>query len=455
MPDYGQVYEKLGEISPSFCMAKWQMLTLYLNNGNGHSCFLPFHHKISRSAVKQNPSALHNTPQKKQARKEMLEGKRPEECNYCWKMEDMGQISDRAIRSEKACNLADRETIATTPWDSDNVKPLNLEVSFSSTCNLKCSYCSPGSSTTWYEEIVEHGGYPTSTNFNGHVDGSRVPYIRERDANPYVDAFWEWLPDIIAGLKVLRVTGGEPLMTPHTFKLMRSVSQQHYPGLQFSVNSNLSIPDVLFEKYLSHVQMLSGQVMAQKLYVSLDGVGAQAEYQRFGLDYERLLCNVHRVLRETSVSVSFMVTFNILCLGSFKEFLRLILDLRAEYGYRVSFDTPVLRYPRHQNISLLPASYVTYFDDFVAFMHRSSADNVKGGFLDLDIKRMERARALMLTDFSPQERDVLLRDFYIFFKEHDRRRGTDFPATFPELMDLYRQGEVLDQTAWASGLKSG
>ena len=36
----------------------------------------------------------------------------------------------------------------------------------------------------------------------------------EGENNPYVDAFWRWWPELSKELEEIRVTGGEPLMTP-------------------------------------------------------------------------------------------------------------------------------------------------------------------------------------------------------------------------------------------------
>jgi len=33
---------------------------------------------------------------------------------------------------------------------------------------------------------------------------------------------------------------------------------------------------------------------------------------------------------------------------------------------------------------------------------------------------------------------TMLKDFYLFVNEHDRRRGTNFLQTFPELEEFYR-----------------
>ena len=74
----------LDSISPSFCAAKWLNSTIHLGHGYTHSCHLPIPHPIDKEAIKDNPSALHNTAHKKTQRKRMLEGERPRECEYCW-----------------------------------------------------------------------------------------------------------------------------------------------------------------------------------------------------------------------------------------------------------------------------------------------------------------------------------------------------------------------------------
>ena len=80
--------DELNEISPSFCVAKWKQVTIHLQNGHTHSCHHPQTHYVSVEELKRNKTALHNSEYKKEQRKLMLEGKRPEECDYCWRVED-------------------------------------------------------------------------------------------------------------------------------------------------------------------------------------------------------------------------------------------------------------------------------------------------------------------------------------------------------------------------------
>ena len=70
------------------------------------------------------------------------------------------------------------------------------------------------------------------------------------------------------------------------------------------------------------------------LYVSVDGVGKQAEYMRDGLDFDKMYNNCRRVLRETDgTEISFINTFQLLSIPNLRGFLQMVLDLREEFGY--------------------------------------------------------------------------------------------------------------------------
>jgi len=98
---YKKTKEKLDNVSPAFCLAKWYQVTLHLQNGHNHSCHHPNTHQTPLTELQKNPDSLHNTLFKKQIRQLMLEGVRPKECEYCWKIEDTPgeHYSDRTIKS--------------------------------------------------------------------------------------------------------------------------------------------------------------------------------------------------------------------------------------------------------------------------------------------------------------------------------------------------------------------
>ena len=91
----------LDPLSSSMCGAKWYNATIWLGSGMTTSCHHPLPHKVSVEDVIANPKALHNTPEKKEERRQMQCGERPKGCEYCWKVEDIGRdnISDRVYKS--------------------------------------------------------------------------------------------------------------------------------------------------------------------------------------------------------------------------------------------------------------------------------------------------------------------------------------------------------------------
>ena len=74
--------------------------------------------------------------------------------------------------------------------------------------------------------------------------------ILEREYNPYVEAFWKWWPDLYKDLRVFRVTGGEPLLTKNTFKVLDYIKENPNPDLEVSMTTNMCPPDdALFDKF--------------------------------------------------------------------------------------------------------------------------------------------------------------------------------------------------------------
>ena len=147
-------------ISHSFCGAKWYNATVWLGSGTTASCHHPPAHKIPVSEIKRNYKALHNTDYKKLVREQMLRGERPKECEYCWKIEDLGKdkVSDRVYKSIIYTD-EDLQRAKTEYGSSVDVDLKTLEIAFDATCNFACSYCNPSFSTTWMADVKMNGPY--------------------------------------------------------------------------------------------------------------------------------------------------------------------------------------------------------------------------------------------------------------------------------------------------------
>jgi len=432
-----QMKEQLG---PALCLAKWKQVSLHLTTGMNNSCYHPPLHAIDSAEIAIDVSALHNTDYKKQQRRMMLAGEKPTECQYCWNMENEGKLSDRHYRSGEPWAAVDFETIKNSTGE-ENVIPSYVEVNFNHACNLKCSYCSPQFSSSWADEVARLGAFPTSSPHNSpdHFMGQRRP-IPARESNPYVDAFWAWWPDLYPHLEHFRMTGGEPLLDKNTYRVFDYVLTNPSPKLHLNVTSNFSVDEKSWQKYLTYVKAIcDGRIEHFMQYVSLDGWGEQAEYMRNGLDFDLLWDRVNQFLTEVPnySSLTFIITMNNLSVTSLDKLFAGILGLRKVYStdyQRVWFDTPVLREPAWQSLQILPESYAEKLEWLWAWMVRQieTEEEPFKGFKDYELHRLDRdiawMRSAQLTDHSRAKAD-----FYRFFNEHDRRRGTDFLTTFPEM----------------------
>jgi organic radical activating enzyme len=457
-------YKKvIDEISPSFCSAKWTQSTIHLGLGHTHSCHHPRTHVIPIEEIKKNPSALHNTEHKKTLRKQMLEGVRPTECDYCWKVEDSGDlISDRIIKSFEPWSKPYTEKIL-KGGHTTNFNPTYLEISFSSVCNFKCSYCMPSVSSRWMEEIERFGAYPTSTNYN-NLEWVKIQNkfpIPEKDYNPYVEAFWEWWPSLYQDLHTFRITGGEPLLTKHTFKVLEYIKNNPNKKLELAINSNFCVPDELFDRFIHQLKDINECVKSITIFTSCEAHGAQADYIRFGMDYTKWLSNCEKYLSELPTQkLVIMSTYNALSVTSYDKFLNDVLELNKKYGkpnfkekilnklfkknigmHRVELDIPYLNNPTHQTVEILTPDFIELIEKQIQFMQQNLVKNYNNsiGFYESEVHKLERLLGVFKKKIllNSQENNINRKDFAVFVDEHDKRRGTNFLETFPEMREFY------------------
>jgi organic radical activating enzyme len=442
--DANTAKKKLEEVSPTFCLAKWNQVSLHLSTGLTNSCYHPPLHKIDATQLESNPAALHNTAEKLNQRQQMLKGERPEGCSYCWKMEDAGEMSDRHYRSGEPWAMQDFEAIKQNPMTT-SWTPRYVEVNFNHACNFKCSYCSPQFSTTWGKEIERYGEFPTTPPHNApeHFMGRRRP-IPNREDNPYVDAFWKWWPTLYKNLKHFRMTGGEPMMDHNTYKVFQYIIDHPKDDLHLDITSNFCPSDPkLKTKYFNMLQKICLEEKVEHVmqFVSVDAYGKKAEYIRNGLDFNYMLDNVDEYLERIPArnSVTFIITYNNLSVTSLEDLLRDIKLLREKHSHtyqRVWFDIPLLRQPAWQQITLLPESYQEIHKANIKYMQDySGAEEGFDGFKDFEIQKMLRNLAVWKSEKADLTQHK--RNFYAFFTEHDRRRGTNFLNIFPEMEEFW------------------
>lgn len=427
--------------SNSFCGAKWYNATIWLGSGQTTSCHHPLPHQIDAEEIKTNPKAIHNTQKKKMEREQMQRGERPSGCEYCWKIEDIGRdnISDRVyktvIYSDKDLNDAFAKP-ASADWDLQT-----LEIAFDRTCQFACSYCNPAFSSTWVKDIKSNGPYinlvSDGRNHFTHTHDSSQLY-KFGETNPYAEAFHSWWEsDLHRTLKELRITGGEPLMSAETWKLIEWFkTNQGKSTTRLAINSNLGT-EVDIDRLLNAVDGVTVD-----LYTSNEAMNLQAEYIRDGLIFDDWANNVERLLDSGKFrGLHVMCTINALCLDSLDSFLEMVHNWKLEYGRdSINFSLNILRFPSFQSPLVLPDTIRTQYRKKLSTFYKTHQDTgTLHGFEIDQLKRLIDYLDVVITPHSgAMEQSILQRDFKLFYQQYDQRRNKNFEITFPTLADWYK-----------------
>ena len=423
--------------SKSFCGAKWGNSTLWLNSGETASCHLPPVHKIDVVQIQEDPAKLHTTDHKIKMREMMQKGEKPSECDYCWKVEGMGPnyTSDRVFKSLQFTPEEMQEWYEAPP--EERIVPPTIEVMFDRTCNFACSYCNANFSTEWAKDIKKYGPYEGETRGMGAFkhDGS-YNNSHEKTSNPYIDAWWKWWPELTKKLRVLRITGGEPLMSNDVWKLFDKVAEEGHK-FEVGVNTNLGAKKAIIDKLIEK----SHDMHRLTIFTSMESVGDQAEYMRDKLDYEHWKNNVERIFEESNVKrLVVMMTINALCVFNVTSFLDQMIIWKKKYqnfdrtlGISINF----LRFPAFMNVTVLPDHIRQEAYEEIKLWYEINKDSPYLNAMEKgDIERLISYVNVIETPHSyDTDIEQNRRDFKSFYQQYDRRRNKTiniFPENFLE-----------------------
>ena len=447
--------KNLDSKSPSFCGAKWYNASMWLFAGWTTSCHHNPPHQIHLEEIKTNPKALHNTDIKKNERGMMQRGEKPVNCQFCWVMEetDPDGLADRTWLSTASSEKELED--AFTQSNQFDYDLRYLELSFDRTCNLACSYCCPAISSSWARDIRNNGPYVgLPTDNRNHYIGTADNDIKFKpnESNPYADAFFKWWDDSLhSSLKILRLTGGEPMMSGETWKLFKWLRQNRAKTqAEIHITTNLAYGDDIMTRFLDAV---ADTGITVNVFTSAETLYHKAEYIRDGLDWDEWIKNVNRALSSNVVSkVSICGTISACAAEGFPDFLRWLVEQKKIHGYQqLELSVNPVRFHTFQNIIVLPMALRNNLAQEITSI---LAEN--NCFTTIERDHIARFATYLNEVTSPHNSDAqehsskeftksdsaidvhaLQRDFKSFFTQYDQRRGKDFVKTFPRLTEWY------------------
>jgi organic radical activating enzyme len=122
--------------------------------------------------------------------------------------------------------------------------------------NVNNHSCHPHVSSSIHNDIKKHGEFPAGSVSLCCIHQAGLAPIENEEESKYKKSFWEWFPDLYKDLKVFHITGGEPLLSPSTFKVLDYILEKPHKDLSVAINTNLSIPDKVFDKNRSRMKVI-------------------------------------------------------------------------------------------------------------------------------------------------------------------------------------------------------
>lgn len=410
------------------CLLKWGWSTIFLDKATTNSC-----HRCARHEFDiDNFKSFHNTDIKLANRESMLNGEWPQQgCAYCRQQEESGGISDRQFQ------LMEQHDSKLTPPElrenplSKNVTPTMLEIYFRNVCNQKCIYCTPGESNLWEQEIKQYGDI-SNLNPRLKIKNTRSSLSAD-DYGRALSNMWKYLDEIYIHLRRFGVVGGEPFLQQKEMDQSIDFWAEHpNPDLVFYVISNLNLPEKVMTRYYERFRWLieNSKVWKVQITASLDGWGKEQEYTRFGLDLLNWQRNFENLVQQSWPTVSINSAVSALTIHTMPvlmekiNYWNKIRPIGTEpiiYSFNTTTNTP------EDPIIFGAGIFEESFDQVLDLMpdETESDRNIKS-YMDSIKKKISVA---------PKQSDKIA-NLKKYLDELDRRRGTDWRATFPWLVEI-------------------
>jgi MoaA/NifB/PqqE/SkfB family radical SAM enzyme len=342
-----------------------------------------------------------NSDNYKRIRREMLEGKVPDACMGCKRIEDAGGKSKRQKDS-----YWKEDWSKVTAFDGSITPDLrSIELRLGNYCNLKCRSCNAESSTSWIKEYNQlKNKLPLASNYENIVNEDRYSFDW-----PETDDFYDDLVSYLDNIEEIHISGGEPFLVPKHFKLLEILKQRGKIDVNIGYHTNLNYD---LDKIMPSLKILQDFTNI-RLNLSIDDVGARNTYIRNPSNWALTVNNLKRMI-DTFPNIHMSVcqtinVYNFMYVEELHDFLqREQVEVYLYYNHVHS--------PSYQTAYVIPSEErKRKIDSIKDSLPERLLDDITGRYYN----------ELEYTDS--------VEVFNSFTNALDKLRHEDFSAVFPEL----------------------
>ena len=250
-------------------------------------CFATKNKSIDKyNAVNTLPFDYFMSDEMEQIRQDMMEGKRIQGCEYCYKLEDAGKPSPRTAKyNEKFQKTA-------------HVKKIDLKLRIGgSHCNLGCFMCIPYNSSFRRQELKQSGivkEWNTLDNSSLTEDemNDGIGFTIENDAkNVSTRRFDEIVDNVLENIdKVnsIKFIGGEPVIIPRMWEIMDRIPDENANDIKIRFQTNLT--NLSFNNH--SIFNIPDKFKSLTMDISADHYGKKLSWIRYPIDVKQFEKNL-------------------------------------------------------------------------------------------------------------------------------------------------------------------
>ena len=283
-------------------------------------------------------------------RKQMLDGKPLKECAACYLAEGENRTSTRTATNKKYFE---------NNSDLLEYSLKDLDIKFGNKCNLKCKMCFPFASSELWKEWKDLGWNSKEKDPNNDTSWKYYDDYFEEDYNwPNNDVALNNIKEHMKYTRLLHVTGGEPMINPKMFAVLRYCINNNYAKniiLEITTNATKIHP-----KFFD----IAKQFKQINLTVSVDGIDKCYEYIRYPGNYKKVYANIlkyHSWIKNSSNknnSLCFNFVLQIWNLHQLADYIKTFNKLSIDYNQIKRSSLEVLFDPTFMTFNMLPQELI-------------------------------------------------------------------------------------------------
>jgi hypothetical protein len=400
-----------------YCAMPWHG-AFYTNKGMGPCCSW-------QDLQTTTPIRFLGSDYLKQVKVDMLNGKVPPQCDYCYQQEQNGFYSTRQLYTDHFVSQKWMKPSRSLETRSPEV----LEVRFSNLCNMQCRICNADWSHLIGREVQQ-----TNSNILKNFYKVSVQSANEDPLKEMSDESVQQITELAKQAKHVYLTGGEPTIHKQAIRLIDTLVETGHAKtqmLQISTNASAINPNLL-EKFKEFRRVI--------LTLSIDATGPVANYQRYGSDWTVIEKNVRSLcdLKNSVDSVDLYISMSVSACSvlDIDTTIKWYLDLwdYCKLGLGISivhypFHAIMLRGKARQLAAKKVHQAITLFEEKIKLAPELTEAMSESG------NNLEELRKLYRALVEPENNDQKSIEryntrFYLPMQELDRVRGQSFEQLF-------------------------